>query len=495
MEESLSQKFNNYIRNLLQIQDFFIDNLYQNDNYFYDILNKIKTLIVSKIEKNNENQNLFEVKNNIVVLRNINHSITNKILRIINRYKNEQKQNFYINPLINILEIQITKNDLEPILLFSFLFFYINKFLSVSKVKIQIIDFKDITNEIIILQYLLNSKFLKEICFEYQFLNLFHFLYLRNDLLKIKLINHKFKFSELVLSIQNNNNLRNLILKDCILENEEEKIFESAINILSLSNITEFKFKSISKYYPSKYYITKNQMLEFIRLSHLKDFSKFLIHSSNEKLDDNLPNSYKFLCKNVNLNPNKNKIEIIVGLIQFHCFDFLNLNSYSDIEIGPIDYHTFQNLINYTKKNQKIKNLICRFSGNDNSFDIQFFSFLNDKNIILRNLFLFNLKLRDDILDNLLIFLSHNFSIDWFIISPYHSIISNEKKKYNSQLSPQYFFFDFENNKHIFFIFKSHPHLKILYQKKRIMNRIIKFLFSQTFKKIYIETNNFVFSH
>ena len=82
MEESLSQKFNNYIRNLLQIQDFSIDNLYQNDNYFYDILNKIKTLIVSKIEKNNENQNLFEVKNNIVVLRNINHSITNKILRI-----------------------------------------------------------------------------------------------------------------------------------------------------------------------------------------------------------------------------------------------------------------------------------------------------------------------------------------------------------------------------------------------------------------------------
>ena len=141
MEESLSQKFNNYIRNLLQIQDFFIDNLYQNDNYFYDILNKIKTLIVSKIEKNNENQNLFEVKNNIVVLRNINHSITNKILRITNRYKNEQKQNFYINPLINILEIQITKNDLEPILLFSFLFFYINKFLSVSKVKIQIIRY------------------------------------------------------------------------------------------------------------------------------------------------------------------------------------------------------------------------------------------------------------------------------------------------------------------------------------------------------------------
>ena len=46
MEESLSQKFNNYVRNLLQIQDFFIDNLYQNDNYFYDILNKIKTLIV-----------------------------------------------------------------------------------------------------------------------------------------------------------------------------------------------------------------------------------------------------------------------------------------------------------------------------------------------------------------------------------------------------------------------------------------------------------------
>ena len=132
MEESLSQKFNNYVRNLLQIQDFFIDNLYQNDNYFYDILNKIKTLIVSKIEKNNENQNLFEVKNNIVVLRNINHSITNKILRIINRYKNEQKQNFYINPLINILEIQITKNDLEPILLFSFLFFYTNRFLSVS---------------------------------------------------------------------------------------------------------------------------------------------------------------------------------------------------------------------------------------------------------------------------------------------------------------------------------------------------------------------------
>ena len=286
-----------------------------------------------------------------------------------------------------------------------------------------------------------------------------------------------------------------MILKDCILENEEEKIFESAINILSLSNITEFKFKSISKYYPSTNYINKNQMLEFIRLSHLKDFSKFLIHSSNEKLDDNLPNSYKFLCKNVNLNPNKNKIEIIVGLIQFHCFDFLNLNSYSDIEIGPIDYHTFQNLINYTKKNQKIKNLTCRFSGNDNSFDIQFFSFLNDKNIILRNLFLFNLKLRDDILDNLLIFLSHNFSIDWFIISPYHSIISNEKKKYNSQLSPQYFFFDFENNKHIFFIFKNHPHLKILYQKKRIMNRIIKFLFSQTFKKIYIETNNFVFSN
>ena len=79
MEESLSQKFNNYIRNLLQIQDFFIDNLYQNDNYFYDILNKIKTLIVSKIEKNTENQNLFEVKNNIVILRNINHSITNKI--------------------------------------------------------------------------------------------------------------------------------------------------------------------------------------------------------------------------------------------------------------------------------------------------------------------------------------------------------------------------------------------------------------------------------
>jgi len=489
-----SQKINEYIKVLIKDQDFSIDKLYLNEDYFYYILNKIKDLIISKIEKDkNENENHFNIQKNIINMGNINYGITNKILRLINRYKNQNQQNFYFNSSLNVLNIQITEPNIEPILLFSFLFIYLNKFLPISKINIKIMYFNDILNEIIIMNFLLYSKTLKEICFYYQFSNLFYFLYLKQDLINIKFVNHKFKFSELVSSIKNNKNLISLTLKDCILEEENDDKFKTEINNISLNNIQKFKFKSTSKYLPSKKCLNKNQFYEFIRLSHLKDFSKFIIHEAKEEINDNIPNSYKLLNKSTNINQSKNKIELYFKFKQFHYFEFLNLNSYSDIDIGVFDYYTFQNLMCFTKNHKKIKNLICRLNDNLNDIDESFFSFLKEKNLSIKKLFLFNLKLNDSLMDKLLFLLSLNTCLETFIISPFHSIISNEKKNFVNTLNPEYYFLDFEKIIHIIFLLKTHPILKKIYQKKVIINKIMKFFFSKSSKKIYIETNNFIY--
>ena len=491
-----SQKINEYIRMLIKEQDFSIDNLFLNEEYFYYILNKIKDLIISKIEKDkNENENQFNIQKNIINMRNINYGIINKILRLINRCKNQNHQNFYLNSSLNELHIEITDPNLEPILLFSFLFIYINKFLSISKINIKIMYFNNILNEIIILQFLLYSKNVKKISFYYQFSYLFDFLFLKKDLINIKFINHKFKFSELASSIKYNKNLFSLTLKDCYLVEENDEIIKSEINNISLINIQKFKFKSTSKYLPSKKYLNKNQFYEFIRLSHLRDFSKFIIHEAKEEIDDNIPNSYKLLNKRTNINPSKNKIELYFKFKQFHYFEFLNLNSYSDIDIGTLDYCTFQNLINFTKNNKKIKNLICRFNDNLNDINEGFFSFLKEKNLSIKKLVLLNLKLNDSVMNKLLLLLSFNSCIETFIISPFHSIISNEKKNFVFSFNPEYYFLDFEKIIHIIFLLKKHPFLKQLYQKKVIINKILKFLFSKSSKKIYIETNNCIYSH
>ncbi len=98
--------------------------------------------------------------------------------------------------------------------------------------------------------------------------------------------------------------------------------------------------------------------------------------------------------------------------------------------------------------------------------------------------YLYYLKLNDSIMNKLLSLLSCNTCIETFIISPFHNIISNEKNNFDYSFNPKYYFLDFEKIIHIIFLLKTHPFLKQLYQKKVIINKILKFLFTKSTEKI-----------
>ena len=480
---SYIKMLNEYIGNEIKKKDFSISNLFDNnnENYFYSIVSKVKELLTSNKTERGSHQN--DIKGNTMFFYELDTYSTNKILRMIMR---KEKKDYYFGNHITSIVIYLNNWNYSPLLLFSMLFLYALKFLSINKIVIAShLKNNDILSALVS-YYVELSPHIVYLKVNAEMNYLYEMIACKNNLVKIKLCVIPVNFDLLNAAIKNCKTLQDLSLSEIKIEGSKESFELLVYNLIKLP-IKRFKLKNLSKFLPSKIYLTTSQLCNLFRLNYM---DHLVIQDIGNEINDKIIDESIYNYNLPMVRTQNEYLNILVRFTNFSRFLIFNITSYKKIDIGPLDKQSFNNLAAIIKKNRTIKEVSLRFK--QGNFD----NCIYDNIFIQDKVSFYNLEI-EDLKKFIRVFLLNNRFTKEFVLCSLNTIIPNKKEiiPLRNLGIEQPFYYDFgpEESVNIFIALKFNKYTSVIYKKKRIRLLIIKYLLKKVEMKFYLENKTSIY--
>lgn len=482
-DHSYIKLLNEYIGKEIKEKDFSILNLFDNnnENYFYSIVAKIKELLTSNKTERCSHQN--DIKGNTIFFYELDTYSTNKILRMIMR---KEKKDYYFGKHITSMVIYLNNWNYSPLLLFSMLFLYAYRFLSINKIVIASPLKNNNILSSLVSYYVELSPTIVYLKVNAEMNYLYEMITSNNNLVKIKLCIIPVNFDYFNSAIKNCHNLQDLSLSEIKIEGSE-KSFELLVHNLIKLPIKKFKFKNLSRFLPSKIYLTTFQLCNLFRLNYME---RLVIQDIGNEIDDKIINESIYNYNLPTVIMQNEYLNILVRFTNFSKFHIFNITNYKRIDLGPLDQQSFNNLSSIIKRNRSIKEVSLRFKQG------------NFENCIYDNIFIqdkvsfYGIEI-EDLTKFISVFLLNNYYTKEFVLCPFNTIIPNTKEIIpirNLDIEhPFYYNFVPKQNLKIFIALKYNKYTSVIYKKKRILLLIIKYLLKKVEKKFYLENKTSIY--
>ena len=486
---------NQIVSKELNQPNFNVERLYDelNDDYYYQIVSKVKENIVKMTYNEEYTKNShFELKNKTTITFDLTPSSINKILRNIIR---KETKGFYFDQSITGLIIYINNPNFPNMLLFSFLFLYLLKYIPIKKVHVSS-PMKHNDINLIISLYLQMANSLNSLIIKPSMIDLYAILDKSTSLQKIKLYNIAVDVALFSHVIQNLTNLKSLSFFEVDFIGDESS-FDTFSSLLSQLSLIKFKVKSLSKYLPAKVFLSPNQFISLLQLTTIK---YFVVEDMLNRISD--INVNQLINTSFSEDKDNDYISILVQFNMFSHFKLFHLTDFLKVDIGMLDQTSYINLTDNLIERRRIKDLTLRFQKNILLNMEEILKRLENermfyqKNVSFYNIVLFDIK--SFIVNTLL----NNRIIQKFVICPSQSINNNNTTKTKIDLSQTFkkneipFYLEFKIDNYISYFYalkKNHYTKDKIYKCKRIKLIIGQYLAIKKEKGIYCENNGFIY--
>ena len=486
---------NQIISKELNEPNFNVKRLYNesHDDYYYQIVSKVKEKIV-KMNYNEEytKNSHFELKNQTTTFTfDLTPSSINKILRNIMR---KETKGFYFNQNITVLFIYINNPKFPNMLLFSFLFLYLLKYIPIKKANVSS-PMKYNAINLIIGLYLQMANSIDYLIMKSSIPDLYAILDKSISLQKLKLYNIAIYVEFFSQVIQKLTNLKKLTFYAVDFIGDESS-FDTFCNILSQMSLIKFKVKSLYKYLPAKVILFPEQFISLLQLTSIKFF---VVEDMLNRISDVYVNQLinTSLCED----KDNDYISIFVQFNMFTHFKMFHLTNYLKVDIGMLDETSYLNLTDNLIGRRRINDLTLRFENNILlNMDEILKRIKNERIFYQKNVSLYNIIL-SDVKSFIVNTLLNNRIIQKFVICPAQSINNTTTKTkidisqtFNKNEIPFYLEFKIDNYLSYFYALKKNLYTKDkIYKCKRIKLIIGQYLAVKNEKVIYCENNNFIY--